>query len=143
VGKFKLPVTLAYTRTQAQFLQSFDSADPLWGQVEKGDFIPNVPKHTMRASAGVEGEPAGGAVAVTSVGKTGDGETGSDGDLRRLYTDAQTLVDATAWAKIWGPLKIYGTVQNLLDSVYVVSHRPFGARPNAPRWIHVGLKAAF
>ena len=116
---------------------------PLWGQVKEGDFVPNIPKHIMRASVGVEAEPAGGAVAVSYVGKTGDGSTSSGADQRELFTDAQTLVDASAWAKIWGPLKIYGTVQNLLDSVYVVSHRPFGARPNAPRWVHVGLKAAF
>ena len=142
-GSLKLPITLAYTRNQAQFLESFVSGDPLWGTVEKGDFMPNVPKHLLRASAGVESKLAGGALAFNYVAKTGDGSTGSGAEHRELYNDAQYLVDASAWAKVWGPLQIYATAQNLLDSVYVVSHRPFGARPNAPRWVHVGLKAAF
>ncbi|MFT3928391.1 MAG: TonB-dependent receptor [Myxococcales bacterium] len=143
VGNLKLPLTFAYTRTQAQFLETFSSQNPIWGDVEKGDLMPNVPQHLMRASLGVEAKPAGGAVAVSYMSKTGDGSTGVGSDHRELYTDAQTLVDASAWAKVWGPLQIYGTINNLLNSVYLVSHRPFGARPNAPRWFHIGLKAAF
>ena len=103
--KFKLPVTFAYTRTQAQFLETFDSQDTIWGQVEKGDFMPNVPKHLLRASVGVEGEPAGGAIAVTYMSKDRRRQHGCGRRPSELFTDAQTLVDASAWAKVWGPFE--------------------------------------
>lgn len=60
-----------------------------------------------------------------------------------IATDAQTIVDLAGQAKIWGPLSLYANIQNLFDSQYIVSRRPFGARPNAPRWAHVGLKAVY
>jgi Fe(3+) dicitrate transport protein len=142
-GPVKIPLSVNYTYTQAQFLRSFVSGDPLWGDVQKGDIIPNIPKHQLRAQAGVEGKPAGGNVAVTYVGSTGDGSTGVGADRHVLRTDAQYLVDASAYVHVWGPIQVYTTGQNLFNSVFVVSHRPFGLRPNAPRWIHAGIKAAF
>jgi Fe(3+) dicitrate transport protein len=35
---------------------------------------------------------------------------------------------------------VYVNVRNVLDSHYIVSRRPYGARPNAPRWVQVGVK---
>jgi Fe(3+) dicitrate transport protein len=40
-------------------------------------------------------------------------------------------------------LRIYATAQNLFNKHYLVSRRPFGARPNAPRIVSVGVKADF
>jgi len=140
--EYKLPLSLAYTFTRAEFLQSFRSQDPIFGNVRKGDEIPYVPEHQLRAQVGVE-HPGGGLnLAVTYVGAMR--EVPGTGSLdRTIATDAQFIVDAAAQAKIWGPLSLYANIQNLLDSRYIVSRRPFGARPNAPRWAHVGLKAAF
>ena len=50
---------------------------------------------------------------------------------------------ASGRVKIVGPLSVYGNVRNILDDQYIVSRRPYGARPNAPRWIQVGAKLAF
>jgi Fe(3+) dicitrate transport protein len=142
VGPVKLPLSLTYTFTRATFQESFMSENPIWGNVAKGDFVPYVPAHQTRISAGVEGKPAGGAVAFTYVSALR--EEASKGPLDDvLATDDQYLLDLSAWYKVWGPFTLYGTVQNLLDSAFVVSHRPFGARPNAPRWIHAGVKASF
>jgi Fe(3+) dicitrate transport protein len=38
---------------------------------------------------------------------------------------------------------LYANATNLLDSHDIVSRRPFGARPNAPRWVMVGAKLSF
>lgn len=142
-GPVKVPVYATYTYTEATFLESFDSSDPSWGNVKKGDVIPYVPKHQLRGQVGVEHKRAGGMVALTYVAAMSEGKLGSGADRKEFKTDAQTLVDASAWVRVWGPFQLYGTVQNLLDSTYLVARRPFGARPNAPRWMHVGLKASF
>ena len=57
--------------------------------------------------------------------------------------DEQLIFDLTGQAKVWGPLSVYANIMNLFDQQYIVARRPFGARPNAPRWAHVGLKATF
>jgi Fe(3+) dicitrate transport protein len=141
--KLKLPLLVSYTFTRAYFGNTFSSQDPIWGNVQKGDVIPYVPLHQLRASAGVEAKPAGGALAFTYMASMSEGSTGTGSDRRDLFTDAQYLLDASVWAKVWGPFQLYATAQNLLDSVFIVSRRPFGARPNAPRWVHVGLKASY
>jgi len=143
VGPVKLPLSASYTFTNAEFRQSFQSFDPSWGAVRKGDAIPYVPSHQLRTSAGVDGKPAGGALALTYVAATSEGNVGAAGARRILENEAQVLLDASAWAGLWGPFQLYATVQNVLDSTYLVARRPFGARPNAPRWIHVGAKATF
>jgi len=142
-GPVKVPLSLSYTFTIAEFRQTFQSFDPSWGSVQKGDAIPYVPSHQARASAGVESKPAGGALAFTYVAATSEGNVGAAAERRIVENDAQLLFDASGWAKVWGPFQVYATVQNLLDSTYLVARRPFGARPNAPRWIHVGAKAVF
>jgi Fe(3+) dicitrate transport protein len=62
--------------------------------------------------------------------------------LRPIESEAQYLIDASAWVRVWRSISLYATAQNLLDSAFIVARRPFGARPNAPRWVHVGLKAS-
>jgi Fe(3+) dicitrate transport protein len=142
-GPVKLPLSLAYTFTRAEFGETFQSVNPSWGLVKKGDPIPYVPAHQLRATAGVEGKPAGGNVAFTYVASVREGEITTPNGTLELKTDDQYLVDANVWAQVWGPFKLYVNAQNLLNSTYVVARRPFGARPNAPRWVQVGLKAAF
>ena len=39
--------------------------------------------------------------------------------------------------------EVYATCDNLLDEQVIVSRRPYGARPNAPRRITLGYKARF
>jgi Fe(3+) dicitrate transport protein len=60
-----------------------------------------------------------------------------------LATDEQFVVDLSGRVLVTGPLSVYGNVRNLLDGRHIVSRRPYGARPNAPRWIQVGAKLAF
>jgi Fe(3+) dicitrate transport protein len=40
-------------------------------------------------------------------------------------------------------VELYLTGKNLLDSVYLVSRRPFGARPGAPLWVQAGVKVDY
>jgi Fe(3+) dicitrate transport protein len=51
--------------------------------------------------------------------------------------DAGASYRLTAW------LELYSNARNVFNSLYLVSRRPYGARPNAPRWIQVGAKGRF
>jgi Fe(3+) dicitrate transport protein len=141
-GPVKVPLLLAYTFTRAEFMHSFTSSDPSYANVKAGDEVPYVPANQLRVGAGVEHRRAGGNVAVTYVSAIRE-EAGIEPVEQVLHMDEQVVVDLAAYATLWKTIQLYGTVQNLLDSRYVASHRPFGARPNAPRWIQIGLKGSF
>ncbi|MET0340483.1 MAG: TonB-dependent receptor [Polyangiales bacterium] len=141
-GKVTVPLAVAYTFTRAEFLQDFRSEDPIFGNVRRADEIPYVPKHQVRAQLGVEHPRAGANVALTYVGQMRE-VPGRGRYVPGFSTEEQLVFDLAGYAKIWGPLSLYANIQNLFDRQYIVSRRPFGARPNAPRWTHVGIKATF
>ena len=60
-----------------------------------------------------------------------------------LHADALTTVDLTA---SWRPREstlLQLVVGNLTNEAAIVSHRPFGARPNRPRWLTVRVRQTF
>jgi Fe(3+) dicitrate transport protein len=70
-------------------------------------------------------------------------EAGSEPMDESLHTDEQLVVDVGAHYRVLEPLDLYLNVRNLFDSHDLVARRPFGARPNAPRWVQVGAKVKF
>jgi Fe(3+) dicitrate transport protein len=53
------------------------------------------------------------------------------------------VVDATGNLRVFGPVTVYSNVRNVFNDHAIVSRRPFGARPNAPRCVQVGAKVEF
>lgn len=141
-GELRLPFNASYTFTRGQFLNSFDSQDPIYGSVQAGDTIPYVPQNQVGASLGLEHDRAGGNVGISYVSAMRE-QAGDEPLDEVVATDELFVVDVSARVKVLGPLTIYGNVRNLLDDQYIVSRRPYGARPNAPRWLQVGAKLAF
>jgi Fe(3+) dicitrate transport protein len=139
LGAVRLPLHGAYTFTRAEFRESFRSADPIFGDVEAGDRMPYVPEHQGRASVGVEVAGAGGYVAANYVAPMRE-TAGSEPLDEALRTDAEFTVDVGARYELWSWLALYGNLRNVFDEQAIVSRRPFGARPNAPRWFQLGLK---
>jgi Fe(3+) dicitrate transport protein len=142
LGPVQFPLNVAYTFTRAEFLGDFESEDPIFGNVEDGDELPYVPRHQASASVGAETRSVGGAVSATYVSAMRE-QAGSEPLSEVLATDEQLVFDASVKYRVLPPLIVYANARNLLDSHYIVSRRPFGARPNAPRWIQVGAKVAF
>ena len=147
----KLPLGLAYTLTFAEFASSFESGDPIFqpspsvrrsGRVEPGDELPYVPRHEVHASAGLETERFGVSAALTYVSKMRE-QPGPGSIETSLHTDEQFVVDATASLRVFGPVTVYSNVRNVFNDQAIVSRRPYGARPNAPRWVQVGAKVDF
>jgi Fe(3+) dicitrate transport protein len=139
VGGLTVPVVVSYTLTRAEFLTSFSSDDPIFGDVESQDQMPYVPRHQLTVAPGLEHELAGASASVRYVSAMR--EVAGAGPLSAtLATDRQLTLDATGYGQPLSFLRVYVTAQNLLGSADIVSRRPFGARPNAPRAIQVGVK---
>jgi Fe(3+) dicitrate transport protein len=140
-ASLRLPLSAAYTYTRGEFLNDFQSQDPIYGLVSEGDEIPYLPRHQLSANAAIEHPRAGGYAAVTYTAAMR--EVAGSGSLDdTLATDEQVGVDAGVSYRIIDAVELYFNVRNLLDAQNIVSRRPFGARPNAPRWLFVGAKAS-
>jgi Fe(3+) dicitrate transport protein len=139
---YTLPFRASYTYTYTEFLSTFQSADPQFGDVRRGDELPYVPPHQLAASVGVEREPFGvnlGGTFVDSMReRAGRGDQGPGS-----RTDAYFLLDASVRYRLSSLLELYVNGRNLTNDRYVASRRPFGARPGAPLWILAGIRGEF
>ena len=135
-----LPFKLGYTYTRARFDRTFSSEDPIYGDVKRGYEMPYVPRHQLSASAGVEHRLFSVNALLNYVSRMR--EIAGKGAFT-LPTDEQFVVDASATVKLPYNVQLYLHVRNIFDSAYIVSRRPYGARPNAPRWVQAGVRVSF
>jgi len=143
-GPVHFPLSAAYTLTLTEFLESFESDDPIFGNVQKGDEMPYVPRHEGRINLGLELAPIATYVSFSYIAPMRE-EAGSAPLDQSLATDEQFSIDAGVSYALLAPLRtrFYLQARNLLDDQSLVSRRPYGARPNAPRWIQAGAKVEF
>jgi len=139
IGPVKFPLSLAYTLTRTEFQNSFSSEDPVFGDVKKGDEIPYVPRHQFNVMLASEYGLASVYGTATYISPMRE-QAGSAPLDRVIATDKQLIVDIGARYRVLRWLELYGNVRNLFNELDLVSRRPFGARPNAPRMIQIGLK---
>jgi Fe(3+) dicitrate transport protein len=139
IGPVKFPLSAAYTLTRTEFQNSFSSEDPVFGDVKKGDEIPYVPRHQFNAMLAAEYGPASMYGTATYISPMRE-QAGSAPLDQVLATDRQFIVDLGAKYRVLRWLDVYGNVRNLFNELDLVSRRPFGARPNAPRMIQIGVK---
>jgi Fe(3+) dicitrate transport protein len=57
--------------------------------------------------------------------------------------DAYIVIDMSASYQVLPALQVYGTVDNLVGSEYVVASQPYGYRPGKPRSVNLGVKYKF
>ena len=110
--------------------------------MKAGDEIPYVPRHQLNAMAGVETSRAGVSAAVSYVAAMRE-VAGSQPLSETLATDQEFVVDASGYLRLYGTFAIYANLRNIFNEHAILSHRPFGARPNAPRWIQLGARVTF
>ncbi|HET9953937.1 MAG TPA: TonB-dependent receptor [Polyangiaceae bacterium] len=140
-GDWQIPATVAYTWTRGEYLNDFTSEDPTYGQVRKHDEMPYRPRHQLKASVAAEKREVGFISAAATYVSAMRELPGRAPLSQSLVTDEQFLVDVSGGVQLWGPFSMFLNVRNLFDSTFLVSRRPFGARPNPPRWIEIGLRA--
>ncbi|MEO0813869.1 MAG: TonB-dependent receptor, partial [Myxococcota bacterium] len=131
---------LAYTFTDSEFRSTFDSADPLFGNVNPGERLPYIPTHQASANFALGGARWSVNTAVSYVGsmqETADEQQPIFGDLS---TDEQFIVDAGARVSVVPGGEVYARIDNLFNQQNIVSRRPFGPRPGRPFTAFMGFR---
>jgi len=133
-----LPVQIAYTVTDGEFRNAFDSAFGPWGDVIVGDKLPYLPRHQFYASFGV---------------RTGRWDAGFDthwGSSMRTVagrgaaplperTDAYAVLNLSTEYELSQRASLFANVQNVTNNRYIVARRPAGVRPGLPRLFMAGI----
>ncbi len=137
-----LPLSVAYTWTQSEFKTggNFDYAP--WGDVARGDELPQIPEHQITLSAGIISGPWAGNIAANYV-SSARATAGSGSIPRDDKLESRVLLDVAAEYAFTDNVKIFGSVENLTDETYVAGWRPAGARPGAPRTFWTGVKLRY
>ncbi|SHG40640.1 TonB-dependent receptor family protein [Winogradskyella jejuensis] len=139
---FKLPISFGYTFTHTEFLNAFDSANGIWGEVEVGDELPYIPKHQFNAAISLEHTK----YELNLSGRY-NGEfrslagNGSIPDAERV--DSNFIIDFSAKYHFNKKLSLTSNIINLLDETYAVSRVPAGLRPGHPFGANLGLEFKF
>jgi Fe(3+) dicitrate transport protein len=140
--KLLLPVSAAYTYTHSAFQSSFDSEFAGWGNVEKGDELPYLPRHMLAVSAGVKAKRWELGARVSYLGESRD-EAGQGPIEEAVLAESLLTVGLTGHVQVQNNSELYATCSNVFDEQVIISRRPYGARPNAPRLFQLGYKGRF
>ena len=135
-----IPLTAAYTFTKGTFDGAYE--DPVTNTVVQGGDMVGIPSHQAAVTAGIASKRWGSLVLggsyVDSIR-----QTPGAGEPRPIdETDAYVIFDAAATLRLMEELAVYAKAENILDNQYVISRRPFGARPGRPRFFYAGVKVA-
>jgi len=137
-----VPFRLAYTWTTSEFKSSFQSGFGEWGEVVRGDELPQIPEHQLNAAIGLTWERLDLNLNANYIGTTravaGSGRVPADERI-----DSRLLVDLSAEYQVHTNAALFASVENLTDETYLTAWRPSGARPGMPRTGWVGAKFSF
>lgn len=149
----RLPINMAYTYTNATFLENFRNAGGDWGSgdIRSGDFIPFITPHQLTLSLGYETSKFNTMLISRYIGDT---RTKPGKDIKVIpnqstkYTDVNTIagfliIDLSANYKVSKSFTTFTTISNITNNQSVVANLPNGYRPNMPLSINVGIKADF
>lgn len=139
-GELKLPVFASYTLSFGEFRNTFQSADPTYGNVEVGDELPYLPRHQLTLQIAAEYGRFSGYAQGNYVSAVRE-QAGDEPLAEVLSTDPLITIGVGAAARVLTWLDVYLNARNILDYQGIMAHRPFGARPNAPVWVQGGLEA--
>ncbi|MGB5269565.1 MAG: TonB-dependent receptor [Eudoraea sp.] len=136
--KLRLPITFAYTLTNAEFRSSFDSPNDIWGEVTKGDEMPYIPKHQFNVLISLE-HPS---YELNLSGRYNGAfrtKAGSGSIPANELVPSSFVVDFSAKYHLNDHFSINGRIINLLDETYAVSRVPAGLRPGHPFGAFIGI----
>jgi Fe(3+) dicitrate transport protein len=152
-AKYKLPLGIAYTYTDARFNETFINGGGDWGkgQINADDFIPFITPHLLTASLGYENEKFDFTLIGRFVSETRT-KPGQDDFI--VPSDAITYNQVNSIDKYWvfdvsanykfsENITLFTLINNVLNNEYIVANLPQGYRPGMPFASNLGLKWAF
>ncbi len=137
-----VPVRLAWTWTDSEFRNAFNSDFAEWGVVEKGDELPQIPEHQLNLGIGVVSDAWQANLNASYVAETrAVAGSGAIPDAEKI--DSRLLFDVSGEYRVHSNARLFASVENLLDEAYLAARRPAGTRPGMPRTGWVGVKLDF
>ena len=138
VSRLRWELKGAYTLTASSFRTSFSSASSLFGDVEAGDALPYVPTHQAKIGMRLRVKPVTLDIAGVYYGVMRD--TAGQGEVDPASgIPAHQLLDATLRWALSKRVSLRVGGRNLLDTPYLSSARPYGARAGSPRQLLIGF----
>ncbi len=137
-----IPVRLAYTWTTSEFRSSFNSSFGEWGEVVRGDELPQIPEHQINVGIGLTLERLNFHASANYVGET-RAMAGSGAIPANERIESRLLFDLSAAYRVHDNASLFASVENLTDKTYLTAWRPAGARPGMPRTAWIGAKFSF
>lgn len=140
-GSLEIPVQLNTTLLNAEFRNSFESRSAEWGlgAIVEGDPLPYVPQIQYTFTVGARYRSLTQELAFIYQGESAD----QSAQATRQMVSGYGIVDWTGRYVVRKNTEVFARVDNLLGVDYVVSYRPFGARPGKPQSFMVGLSHTF
>lgn len=135
----RIPLTLAYTYTDATFQSDFESDFDSWGSVRRGDQLPHVAASQLYASLAVAGRV--GKITASLTGSTPARTQAGQGPRDPLRSvDGFVVASLSGEWHLHRQGTLFAAVQNLTDTRYSVARRPAGLRPGLPRTVLAGFR---
>jgi len=104
--------------------------------------LPYVPEHQVNFSVGLERGSFGVSTSLTYVGEMREvAGQGSIPEHERI--DDYLVADLDVYWDVTDRGRLYLGIDNLDDEEYIVSRRPYGARPGLPFQVMGGIKYQF
>lgn len=133
-NNLELNSQISFTYTETAFQNSFLSGFSQWKLVQKGDELPYVPKYAGRWQMGVGNGDWSVDAAVKYQHEMR--EVPGAGDLiPGQQTESLATLDLSFLWVASENVDLKLMIRNATNESAIVSHRPFGARPNLPRMV--------
>ncbi|MGB5368965.1 MAG: TonB-dependent receptor [Flavobacteriaceae bacterium] len=136
--KFSLPLTVGYTFTDTEFLNSFGSEDELWGTVTVGDELPYISKHQFNIALALEHQKFEINLNGRYNGKFRT-QAGSGPIPPEELVASNFIIDFSGKYRFSNNLSFTANIINVLDESYAVARVPAGLRPGHPFGIYAGI----
>ena len=137
-----LPLTFAYTLTDTEFKNSFDSAEDIWGEVTAGDELPYISKHQFNTTLSLEHKTfeinLSGRYNGEFRTRAGAGSIPSDEKVPSSF-----ILDLAGAYHINPNASLTLNFINMLDEQYAVSRVPAGLRPGHPLGAYLGVRLQY
>ncbi|GMN09480.1 TonB-dependent receptor [Croceitalea sp. MTPC9] len=137
-----LPITVGYTLTDTEFLNSFGSENDIWGEVTAGDELPYLSKHQLNATISLEHEK----YEINFSGRYNGAfrtQAGSGPIPANEIVDDNLVLDLGGKYRLNPHIAVTLNTMNLLDETYAVARVPAGLRPGMPFSLLGGLELRY
>lgn len=134
-----LPINFAYTYTDTEFQNNFESGIGTWGEVFEGDEMPYISKHQFNLGASLIAQRF---QINTNLRYRGEFRTqaGSGSISNNEKVGSNLVVDLSGEYQLTDNFSLTANIINLLDNEYEVARVPAGLRPGHPFGIYGGFK---